>query len=208
MNGLQYLNLVADARAFRQAAALVEHELRKTGARHDDRSPLGGPSGWPSHNVWKALKNASHFNLGISFELSLKCLIRLSGVEPHSGTDGHRLAKLLDQLPSDSSTTLADLFLESLNGQPIHLHAFQTTDGHHAPSGPENRDIRNLREFCDYLDEDVSLWKSRYAWEQTTAGSWQHYIAPMDMLLSFLDRVEAHGTKLAQTKRILTSSPA
>ena len=152
MNGLEYLNLVADARAFRQAASLVEHELRKTGARHDDCTPLGGPSGWPSHNVWKALKNASHFNLGISFELSLKCLIRLSGVQPHSGTDGHRLAKLLDQLPSDSSTTLADLFLDSLNAQPIHLHAFQSTARNHAPSRPDHREIRNLREFCKYLD--------------------------------------------------------
>ena len=125
MNGLQYINLVADARAFRQTASLVEHELCKTGARHDDRSPLGGPSGWPSRNVWKALKNASHFNLGISFELSLKCLIRLSGVEPHSRTDGHRLANLLDQLPPDSTSTLADLFLESLNRRPIRLQAFK-----------------------------------------------------------------------------------
>ena len=206
MNGLQYLNLVADARAFRQTASLVEHELRNTGARQDDRSPLGGPSGWPSHNVWKALKNASHFNLGISFELSLKCLICLSAVEPHSGTHGHRLAKLLDQLPPDSATTLADLFLESLNRRPIRLHAFQATVVRHAPSPPENRDLRNLREFCDYLDEDVSLWKGRYAWEQTTASSWQHYIDPIDALLNFLDRVEAHGAELAKTKGILTSS--
>lgn len=203
MDGLQYLNLVADARAFRQTAALVEHELRRTGARHDDRSPLGGPSGWPSHNVWKALKNTSHFNLGISFELGLKCLIHLSGVKPHSGTDGHRLAKLLDQLPPASSASLADLFLEALAGQPVRLHAFQTTAGQQAPSSPENRQLRNLREFCDYLDEDVCLWKSRYAWEQATAGSWQHYIDSMDALLSFLGRVEAHGAELAQAKGLL-----
>ena len=208
MNGLQYINLVADARAFRQTASLVEHELCKTGARHDDRSPLGGPSGWPSHNVWKALKNASHFNLGISFELSLKCLIRLSGVEPHSRKDGHRLAKLLDQLPPDSNSTLANLFLESLNRRPVRLQAFQVTVVRHAPSPPENRDLRNLREFCDYFDEDVRLWESRYAWERTTTGSWQHYIDPIDTLLNFLDRVETHGAELAKAKGILTSSPA
>ena len=72
MDSIQYLKLVADARAFRQSAWLVEREIGRLGAKPGETAPLGGAAGWPSQTVWEALKTASHFNLGIAFELRVE----------------------------------------------------------------------------------------------------------------------------------------
>ncbi len=103
MNGVQFLRLIGDARAFRQSAWLVEQEIRRLEVRQGDLSPVGGSTGWPSHSVWESLKTASHFNLAISLELRLKCLLYLVGVVPLKGFDGHRLAKLYDQFGDSES---------------------------------------------------------------------------------------------------------
>ncbi len=66
MNGVQFLRLIGDARAFRQSASLIEREIARIGVRGGDLSPVGGASGWPSHTVWESLKTASHFNCRIS----------------------------------------------------------------------------------------------------------------------------------------------
>ena len=72
MNGVQYLKLIGDGRAFRQATWLIEREIDRLQVTQGDLSPVGGSAGWPSHSVWESLKTASHFNLSISLELRLK----------------------------------------------------------------------------------------------------------------------------------------
>lgn len=80
MNGSEYVMLVGEARAFAETAWLVECEIQRLGASPDHSTPIGGgPKGWPSKAVWESLKAASHFNLGVSFELRLKCLLKLRG---------------------------------------------------------------------------------------------------------------------------------
>ena|GEM_PF-1963952 len=97
MNGVQYLKLIGDARAFGQTARLIEREIERLQVTQGDLSPVGGSTGWPSHSAWESLKTASHFNLSISLELRLKCLLRLHDIAPLQGRSGHCLAENYDQ---------------------------------------------------------------------------------------------------------------
>ena len=206
MNGAQYLKLVGDARAFRQSAELIENEIRRLNARQGDLSPIGGSTGWPSHSVWESLKTVSHFNLGISLELRLKCLLRLHKITPISGRDGHLLAKLFDQLSEGqpgTSEKLEDFFRQATRNNPFDLVAFLSTDNPDVPEGPRNRKLTTLKDFFLYMDDDVELWKKRYSWERTSERQWCHYMDNLDALFVFLDETEHLATETARQKGIV-----
>lgn len=206
MNGAQYLKLVGDARAFRQSAELIENEIRRLNARQGELSPIGGSTGWPSHSVWESLKTVSHFNLAISLELRLKCLLRLHKITPMSGRDGHFLAKLFDQLSEcqpGTSEKLENLFRQVIRNNPFDLVAFLSTDNPNVPEGPRNRKLTTLKDFFLYMDEDLELWKKRYSWERTSEKQWCHYMDSLDAFFVFLDKTEHLATEMARQRGIV-----
>ncbi len=206
MNGVQFQRLIGDARAFRQSAWLIENEILRLKARQGDLSPIGGPTGWPSHNVWESLKTASHFNLAVSLELRLKCLLYLHDIDPLRGHDGHCLAKLFVQFSETDSATkarLEELFRQATQNHPFTLVAFLSTDTTDTPNGPRNRQLNTLIDFFEYMDDDVELWKKRYSWENAATGKWQHYIDDLGGLFEFLDTTENLATEMARIQGIV-----
>lgn len=206
MNGVQYLKLIGDARAFRQCAWLIEHEIGRLGVRQGDLSPVGGSAGWPSHSVWESLKTASHFNLAIALELRLKCLLRLHGIKPVRGREGHCLAKLYEQFGDDGSsaeTNLEKLFEEAMAVHPCTLVAFLSTDTPDMPEGPADRELRTLKDVLAYMDEDAELWRKRYSWESAADRQWRHYIDDLGAFFQFLDATESLAMELARRRGIV-----
>lgn len=206
MNGVQFLRLIGDARAFSQSASLVEQEILRLEVKQGDLSPIGGSTGWPSHSVWESLKTASHFNLAISLELRLKCLLHLVGVVPLKGFDGHHLAKLYDQFDDSKNCIVAkleDLFREATTDFPFDLVAFLSTDDPNVPARPGDRKLVTLTDFFAYMDEDVELWKKRYSWERAADRKWQHYLDDLSAFFAFLDKTEVLATKMAREQGIV-----
>ena len=206
MNGVQYLKLVGDARAFRQGAWLIEREIGRLGGRPGDLSPVGGSTGWPSHSVWESLKTASHFNLAVALELQLKCLLRLHDIEPLQGREGHGLARLYEQFGGcggSADTRLEELFEEAMADRPCTLLAFLSTDTPDMPEGPADRALSALRDVFAYMDEDVGLSSTRYAWEGAAERRWRHYIDDLGGLFQFLDATESLATELARERGIV-----
>lgn len=206
MNGVQFLRLIGDARAFRQSASLIEREIARLEVRGGDLSPVGGASGWPSHTVWESLKTASHFNLAIALELRLKCLLRLNDITPPGGRDGHRLAGLYELFGAHRAPAEAELeqFYEQAAAEhPFTLVAFLSTDDPAVPEGPRNRPLQSLMDVFAYLDDDVELWRKRYAWEHAAEQEWQHYIDDLSALFAFLDTSESHSMEVARKQGIV-----
>ncbi len=206
MNGVRFLKLIGDARAFRQSASLIEREIARLRVRGGDLSPVGGASGWPSHTVWESLKTASHFNLAIALELRLKCLLHLVGVRPPEGPDGHRLAGLYDRLDARGVSAAAELerlFAKASTDHPFDLVAFLSTDDPAIPEGPANRRLQGLKDVFAYMDEDAELWKKRYAWEHAADGQWQHYIDDLSVFFAFLDASENLAMEMARKQGLV-----
>ncbi|MCY4004174.1 MAG: hypothetical protein OXF33_10765 [Rhodospirillales bacterium] len=208
MNGVQFLKLIGDARAFRQSAWLIENEISRLQVRQGDLSPVGGSAGWPSHSVWESLKTASHFNLATALELRLKCLLLLHDIVPLQRGSGHCLAKLYRQFGERGGATegtLKALFRKAIADRPFELLAFLTTDAPNAPEGPGDRMLATLMDVFVYLDEDAELWKKRYAWERTAGddAQWQHYIDDLGAFFEFLDATESLAMELARKRGIV-----
>ena len=206
MNGVQFLKLIGDARAFRQSAWLLENEISRLQVRQGDLSPVGGSVGWPSHSVWESLKTASHFNLAIALELRLKCLLLLHDIKPRQRRSGHSLAKLYRQFGehgSDTASALKELYRKAIADRPFELLAFLTTDAPNAPEGPRDRELTTLMDVFVYLDEDAELWSKRYAWEAAAGEQWQHYIDDLGAFFEFLDATESLAMELARKRGIV-----
>ena len=206
MNGAQFLKLIGDTRAFRQSAWLIEQEIDRLKVKHGDLSPIGGNSGWPSHSVWESLKTASHFNLAIALELRLKCLLRLENLEPPQGRDGHSLAKLYDLFGTHAKSTAAELnrlFGQAITEHQFELVAFLSTDDPDIPEGPDDRQLKSLKDFLTCMDDDIELWSKRYAWEHAAGGQWQHYLNDLAAFFKFLDVTESLATEMARKRGIV-----
>lgn len=205
MNGAQYYRLVGDARAFRQAAALIEDEILDMNVRWDTIEPIGGDHGWPSQMVWESLKTASHFNLAIALELWLKCLLHLHGLGANipRGRKGHFLALLLSLLPEPTAGQCERLFRKASDNHPFQLIAFCSTRTAKAPKPPNNEHLKTLQDLCSYLDRDAQLWNKRYAWEGASKSEWRHYLDKFDALFEFLQETEAAAIALARLKGVV-----
>ena len=208
MNGVQFLRLVGDARAFRQSSEIIEDEIRRLKARPGDLTPIGGSTGWPSHSVWESLKTVSHFNLAVSLELRLKCLLHLHEIKPVSGRAGHLLAKLHDQLDEqrdsrDTRERLEAVFRSAREANAFSLVAFLSSDNPDVPEGPRNRKLDTLRDCLAYMDEDMELWRKRYSWEMASERQWRHYVDNLDAFLVFLDATESFATEMARQRGLV-----
>lgn len=200
MKGSLYRRLVADAKAFAQAAWLIEREIKQLDVKPADRTRVGG-TGWPAHEVWESLKTASHFNLGIALELRMKCLlaIKLNHVPPRH----HQLSNLYEQLPDNVRIKLNSLFKQVQGEEKITLEAFVNTATPATPEGPPNRDLKNLKDFCIYFDEDMKLPMKRYTWEMLSKENWRHYLSNMDWMLRFLDLSGKLAEELARKEGLV-----
>ena len=202
MNGSEYRMLVGDARAFAQAAWLIESELRRLGASPEHDGPIGGGStGWPSQTVWEALKTASHFNLGVAFELRLKWLLRLRDIKWPSGKEGHLLTRLFALLAPEIAGQLADLFLESTGGSAVTLRAYIHSTS--LPERPADLSLNTLQEFFEFMDGDVAMYEKRYSWERVTDQAWRHYLDDLQPFLEFLAKAEELGTEEARKAAVI-----
>lgn len=202
MNGSEYRMLVGDARAFAEAAWLIESEIRRLGASPEHDGPIGGGStGWPSQTVWEALKTASHFNLGVAFELRLKWLLRLRAKKWPAGKGGHMLAKLFGLLTPEIARKLDDLFRESTGGSAITFRAFIHSTS--LPERPGDLSLNTLQEFLEYMDGDMAMWEKRYSWERATNQAWRHYLDDLRPFLEFLAKSEAVGADEARKAGVI-----
>ena len=201
MNGSEYMMLVGQARAFAQTVWLIESEIQRLGASPEHNRPIvGGTKGWPSRAVWESLKTASHFNLGVSFELRFKCLLELKARKRLSGKDGHMLAKLYRRMPPEIARRLAELFEESTRNCAITLRTFMYSPM--APEAPTSQP-NTLQEFCEYMDQEMALWEKRYSWESASAPTWRHYIDDLGPFLDYLDKVEMLGRQVAREEGLI-----
>jgi len=204
MNGSEYRVSVGDARAFSETAWLVESEIQRLGASPEHSGPIGGGSkGWPSQTVWESLKTASHFNLGVALELRLKCLLRLNGIKWPPGKEGHMLAKLYGQLPSEITKQLTTQFHESTGGCAITLRAFMHTHTATPPRRPTSVSLDTVEDFLKYMDGDMALWEKRYSWERVSTQVWRHYVDDLRPFLDFLVKMENLGRDVARKVGII-----
>lgn len=184
----EYRRIVGDAKAFLEAVIFVENRIQELKARSDVLSPIEGDKGWRSHDVWRSLKTVSHFNLQNAFELGLKSLLGSIGI-PFFQV--HSLKEIYDLIPQETAKRLNDVFHEEAKNHPIVLKAFVSTkESSPPPERPKSRPLSTLREFCEYFDEDVKLWKKRYSWEEVTTGEWMHYVDNLEAFIAFLNRLE------------------
>ena len=195
MKGYDYRRLMADAKAFAQAAWLVEREIKQLNIKPADRTRVGG-TGWPSHEVWESLKTASHFNFGIALELRMKCLLVIK--TDRDPPQHHQLSKLYEQLPDDVCRRLNKLFQQAQGRRKITLEAFISTATPETPERPSNRKLNSLEDFCVYFDKDMKLSTKRYTWETLSKAEWRHYLSSLDWILRFLDMTEKLAEELAQ----------
>ena len=204
ITGDEYVKLIGDAKAFEEAAFFLEKRIRDLGAESGSQERMGG-SGWKSHNVYESLKTASHFNLGVAFELKLKCLLRLNSVKLKFGLDGHMLAKLYRDLPCKVSQDLEKIFRQITENKSIKMEALIRSNS--KPSNhPPNRPLDTLFDFCKYFDKDMNIWKKRYASEAVSKRKWVHYISDLGLFLKFLEESQELSDKLAQEIGIIETS--
>ena len=180
--------IVGDAKAFLEAAYFAERRIRDLKASSGTHAPLYGDKGWPSHDVWESLKTVSHFNLQTALELGLKAFLGSINA-PFPNT--HFLKGLYAVTPAKDAKKLNSLFLEALKDQTIELKAFMHADkSSPPPKRPKNVRLNNLREFLEYFDKDVALWKKRYAWEEVSKKRWMHYIDDLGVFIGFFNKLE------------------
>lgn len=198
INGQQFLKLSADARAFTQTVWLIEQEIVRLGVGGADSTRIGG-RGWRSHDVWEALKTASHFNLGIALELRLKCLLALQ----ERSRRGHHLTVLYDALEHGVQSRLEDRFRQTWGANGCTLVAYVNTVTPDPPNRPPDRVLRKLRDFLKYFDQEMGLWTKRYAWERASQTVWRHYLDDVGRCVEFLDSVNTIAIDLARVEGLI-----
>lgn len=186
----EFRKIIVDAKAFREAARLVEQNLRDIGARDDTTAPLHG-KGWPSHDVWAALKTVSHFNLQNAMELGFKAFLGSIGV---AFSDTHLLKGLYGRIPVKEVDAVDALFRKVSAAHPeMQFKAFARAPN--PPAGPKMLRLHGLQGFLKYFDRDVNLWKKRYTWEEVSKEKWIHYLDDIALFLVFGDELETLSLK-------------
>ena len=205
MNGNSYLKLASDITAFLEATRLIEERIRSLNVEHSNQNLIGGSTGWKIHDIWESLKTASHFNFGVAFELRLKCILELCGLEEQARKARHNLEKIYNLIPSEICGELEDLFAQETRNKSIRLVAFVSSKSEPTET-PSNRNLKDLKDYCIYFDEDAKLWKKRYSWEELSNQAWVHYIEDLSPLISFVEKAADIGERLAYKAEIIKSS--
>ena len=177
---------------FKTTAMHVESEIRRHGIRSDSDDNVPTMQGRKHRETWESMKTVSHYNLGVALELMLKLILHLNNKPIPRGKEGHFLAKLSDELPSERQEHLESVFRTIRTALPpgrLTLIAYVRTATRTRPPPPPNRDISSLRGFFEYLDEDLKWWEKRYSWEAVDEGSWCHYLSDICPFAEFINRV-------------------
>ena len=53
------------------------------------------------------------------------------------------------------------------------------------------------------MDDDVHLWRKRYAWEDAASEQWRHYIDDLSAFFAFLDTSENLAMETARKQGIV-----
>ena len=188
--------LKADARAYREAASLVQEHVRsiEDSARQDELD---------------SLRNACLFNFGVSLELHLKCLLKTNGRGWERGPTGHKLAHLFEKLPPAIAQQLEDTFRDEAMPWALHNltgYAEPKPSGDPPPRGETDSSLlKEFSDFCNYFDKDMRLWDKRYhSWEREY-GDWVRYIRDLSVFLDFLERMEQLAT--SEIRRVFPDQP-
>jgi len=173
---------------FKTTAMHVESEITRHGIRGDSDDIVPTMQGRRHRDMWVSMKTVSHYTLGTALELMLKLLLHLD----NSHLQGHRLAKLYDELRSEHQDHLESVFQtirSALAVGGLTLIAFVNTATRRPPPPPPNRDISSLRGFFEYFDEDLRWWEKRYSWEAVDEERWRHYLSDISPFVELINRV-------------------
>ena len=58
-------------------------------------------------------------------------------------------------------------------------------------------------DVCAYMDDDMDLWRKRYAWEHAAEREWRHYIDDLGALFAFLDASESLAMETARKQGLV-----
>ena len=170
---------------FKNTASAVElkiKELKINQSRGDQIVP--DTNGRKHHDMWVSMKTVSHFNLGISLELMLKFLLHLSNRSAKA--HGHFLFHLYNDLPDTIQKQLADLFQKIQENYSYELVALESPQ---LSASPENRDIRTVKGFFKYFDQDIMWWEKRYIYEFIDKKRWRHYLTDIHVPTELISQV-------------------
>ena len=182
------------ALAFSSAAELVEQHIADAGFRHDDGTRLATTTSRTKREVWMALKAASHFNLHQSFELFLKFILRLEGID-HGNR--HPLGELYDLLSSASREHVDDAYERAMaslgEGQPTGVLFYY---GKEPPSRPPNREVTTAKQGFEHFDDFMRLHQRRYEYENIRRGEWTVYMIDLSPWLNMLNDMSRYAHRL------------
>ena len=177
---------------FKTTAAHVESEIKRYGVRSRSVEVVPGMNGRTHHDMWVSMKTVSHFNLGISLELMLKLLVLLNNENNDPIPTHHRLTRLHDEIPEIYQEQLEAVFQECLSVVPNGFSSiafFNSDSPKPVQSSLANRDIKTLRGFLEYFDQDVMLYLKRYSYELVQQKEWRHYLSDISVFVELIDHV-------------------
>ena len=196
-----YYRIEGDATAFELSAELIEKEIATIDADPNKKTLIdqGRFGGCKNQLAWECLKSVSHFNLGVSFELRLKCLLHLENPNNPPPND-HKLSELLDLLTDEMREKVDVAYRQEKKRQPFKPTAIRPRSTEWPPNPPP---YDNLKGLCTYLDTFVDVSVARYSWEKVAAGECRFYVDKVDGILTFLKRVGDLARNEAQRKGIV-----
>lgn len=187
ISGNEVLRLVNDATAFSKVSRLAIEEIEKLDADQSsyDR-PIHGGRGWRAGIVWESLQTASHFNLAISLELTLKALIHLE--IPREKRDTHKLSILHDRLTPSSRNRLEAAWTMVDTSMPIEFVAYVNSKKRpQPPHKPNQYKFDNLRDWFSYFDTELQMYTKRYIWENIAKEKYRLYIKDLRLFYGLFE---------------------
>ena len=146
-------SLHATAEAFLASAVAIVKQMRAAGQAGGD-------------DPGQYLRAAAHFVLGTGYELTLKYMLRQSGLDLPAH---HRLSKLYDIIPNAMRAPLDEAYenrMASVSAHEATIVLTMVTAGE-PEAGPEppRPDMKSIRGWFRFMDDEVHHHTQRFAWE-------------------------------------------
>ncbi len=163
---LRFLHL--DIQSFKNTVLAIDREISSAGI---------------SGEALISAKRASHFNLGVSFELLLKFLLLNEGTRPerHHGLLSHYLA-----LSGQSKRRIQEEYLAKPDTT---ISAYIISEERPSRPEPSQGVLESVEDFLNYLDKDVKSALKRYEWEEENVPKWVHFMDDIGLATSLIDRI-------------------
>lgn len=139
------------------------------------------------------MRSALDFNLHQGFELFIKLILKIEGSSYHRI---HKLVDLFDMVTKASRDAFDACCREHFHGVPegktIHLVAFKRAANR--PPLPTSNPLgfNTLRGTLDFFDNELALYKRRYAWESVGKGEWRHFVVDVGPWIAVLRGIAGH----------------